>query len=86
MAAPDLPAAARPAAPQPDCAEIVVSARAYCGPAHRHSWTLAADGPLPEEVLLAQDGKTYRYRLVHDLRERRPARDEYGDWMYLPAR
>lgn len=60
-------------------------ARAYCGPAHGRTWALAAGGPIAEHVDVSVDGHTHSYRLVQDLRARRPARDDFGHWMYLPA-
>ncbi len=60
-------------------------ARAYCGPAHGRTWALAAGEPVTEQVNVCAHGHTHSYRLVHDLRARRPARDDFGHWMYLPA-
>lgn len=60
-------------------------ARAYCGPAHGHTWALPTDESVTEHVDVTANGHTHSYRLVHDLRAHRPARDDFGHWMYLPA-
>lgn len=60
-------------------------ARAYCGAAHGHTWALTTGEPVAEHVDVSAHGHTHSYRLVHDLRAQRPARDDFGHWMYLPA-
>ncbi len=60
-------------------------ARAYCGPAHGHTWALPTGESVTEHVEVAANGHTHFYRLVYDLRAHRPARDDFGHWMYLPA-
>jgi hypothetical protein len=63
-----------------------VRAKAYCGPAHGRGWTIIGEHTLPERVVLDAAGGVHSYRLVHDLRLRRAARDQHGDYLYMPVR
>jgi hypothetical protein len=60
-------------------------ARAYCGEAHQHGWTVP-DGPPPEVVELAVPTGTRCYRLVRDPRTGSPARDAHGALVFVPVR
>jgi hypothetical protein len=60
-------------------------ARAYCGEAHRHGWTVFGDRP-PEVVDLPVPEGTQRYRLVRHPRTGRPARDVQGALIFIPLR
>jgi hypothetical protein len=60
-------------------------ARAYCGDAHRHGWTVP-DGVPPEVVELPVPAGTQRYRLVRHPRTGRPARDAHGALVFIPVR
>ena len=60
-------------------------ARAYCGPAHRHGWTVFGDQP-PEVVDLPVPEGIQRYRLVRHPRTGRPARDVEGALVFIPVR
>jgi hypothetical protein len=60
-------------------------ARAYCGEAHRHRWTVPG-GLLPEVVELPVPAGTRRYRLVRHPRTGLPARDAHGALVFIPVR
>jgi len=60
-------------------------ARAYCGPAHGLSWGIAGDGPPPAVVELDTGARLVRYRLVRQPRNRQPARDHLGNYLYVPV-
>jgi len=59
-------------------------AKAYCGPAHGQSWSFDAEQPPPERVDLGAADEVHSYRLVHDPRQHRPARDHHGNYLYMP--
>ena len=63
-----------------------VRAKAYCGPAHGQDWTIIGGHTIPERVDLDAAGGVHSYQLVHDLRLRRAARDQHGDYLYMPVR
>lgn len=69
------------------CAAAHVQARAHCGPAHGHPWTVDPDaGPAPVAVLPTRDEATSPYRLIAHPRSLRPACDHQGRYLYLPVR
>jgi hypothetical protein len=61
----------------PDCAV------AYCGPAHGQTWTHPDTADWPPEIMLSSGGLEYPYRLIHDVRARRLARDHSGNVLYV---
>ncbi|MGZ4523971.1 MAG: hypothetical protein ACXVGN_10730 [Mycobacteriaceae bacterium] len=68
-------------------AGTAVRAKAYCGPAHGQGWAIVGDGQtIPERVGLDAAGGVYSYQLVHDLRLGRVARDDHGNYLYMPVR
>lgn len=60
-------------------------AKACCGPAHGHTWRRDEPSAWPLVVLLDSHVGPQEYRVVHDLRARRPARDEFGNTLYMPV-
>jgi hypothetical protein len=60
------------------------TARAYCGPAHGHSWDLR--GAPPRLVSLRVGGDVWSYRLVHNPDTGRPALDHMDNYLYVPGR
>lgn len=60
--------------------------RAYCGPAHGHSWIVDDAETPPRTVDLGEGRHRVRYRLVHHPRTHRPARDQMGNYVYMPVR
>ena len=60
-------------------------ARAYCGPAHGHTWLLESGSPWPRRITLVSQDGPHGYRLIHDLRAHRPARDHLGNTLYMPV-
>ena len=54
-------------------------ARAYCGPAHGHSWDLS--GAPPRLVSLRVGDDAWSYRLVHDPATGRPALDHMDKYL-----
>jgi hypothetical protein len=60
------------------------SARAYCGPAHGHSWDLS--GPPPPVVSLGVGTDVWLYRLVHHPDTGLPALDHLDNYLYVPTR
>lgn len=60
-------------------------ARAYCGPAHGHTWLLEGGSSWPPRIMLGSRDGPHEYRLVHDLRSHRPARDHLGNTLYMPV-
>jgi hypothetical protein len=67
-------------------AGTAVRAKAYCGPAHGRGWTIIGGDAIPERVVLDAVGGVYCYQLVHDPRLGRVARDDHGDYLYMPVR
>jgi hypothetical protein len=63
-----------------------VRAKAYCGPAHGRGWTIIGGHTIPERVDLDAAGGVHSYQLVHDPRLGRAARDQHGDYLYMPVR
>jgi len=61
------------------------AARAYCGPAHGLSWGVAGDGSPPAVAELDTGARLVRYRLVRQPRNRQPARDHLGNYLYVPV-
>lgn len=61
-------------------------ARAYCGPAHGRTWLRAGPEAWPACVVLGSPAGPQEYRLVHDPRSHRPARDHLGNTLYMPVR
>lgn len=59
-------------------------ARAYCGPAHHRHWAVPPDIDPPEIVELPTPAGIARYHLVHHPSTGRPARDYYGNLLYIP--
>lgn len=62
------------------------SARAYCGPAHGTSWAVDMAAPPPRTVDLGVGAERTSYQLVQDPQTRRPARDQLGNYLYMPVR
>ena len=60
-------------------------AKAYCGPAHGYTWRRETASSWPPRIVLTSRSGPYEYRLVHDLRAHRPARDHLGNTLYMPA-
>ena len=60
-------------------------ARAYCGPAHGHTWLLESGSSWPPRIMLVSQDGPHEYRLIHDLRAHRPARDHLGNTLYMPV-
>ena len=58
-------------------------ARAYCGPAHGHTWLLESGSSWPPRTMLVSQDRPREYRLIHDLRAHRPARDHLGHTLYM---
>ncbi len=69
----------------PASAMVAAHAKAYCGPAHGQSWVIDDVHSLPEQLDLEFDGAVHVYRLVHDPRAGRPARDHSGNYLYMPV-
>jgi hypothetical protein len=67
-------------------AGTAVRAKAYRGPAHGRGWAIIGGDRIPERVGLDAAGGVYCYQLVHDLRLGRVARDDHGDYLYIPVR
>lgn len=63
-----------------------LSAKAYCGPAHGHAWSLEDPASCPDRVVLTCGSGQHDYQLVRDPRARRPARDHLGSVVYMPLR
>ncbi len=59
-------------------------ARAYCGPAHHRHWAVPPDIDPPEIVELPTPDGVTRYHLVHHPSTGHPARDYYGNLLYIP--
>jgi hypothetical protein len=62
------------------------TARAYCGPAHGHCWTVDTDVELQPVVWLRSGTQPAAYRVTLDPVTRRPARDRLGNAVYMPVR
>lgn len=60
-------------------------ARAYCGPAHGHGWTVDPTDPQPV-VQLTVGAVSLCYRLIVHPRTHQPARDHQGRLLYMPVR
>lgn len=58
-------------------------ARAYTGPAHGLEWTVGREGPAPW-VELPLGAASCLYRLVRQRRTGWPARDQLGNYLYVP--
>lgn len=71
-----------PAGQAPGLREL---ARAYCGPSHGLCWALDSAAP-PRAVDIGSGKHRVTYRLVHNPRTRRPARDYLGNYLYMPVR
>lgn len=56
--------------------------RAYGGPAHGLCWTIDADHP-PREVEIIPGSPSYR--LIHHPRTHQPAKDHFGNYLYMPV-
>lgn len=61
----------------------VHEARAYSGPAHGQQWPVTDHEP-PAWVELPIGAGSVLYRLVRQPRSRRPARDQLGNYLYVP--
>jgi hypothetical protein len=61
-----------------------IRARAYCGDAHHHEWTVCGE-VLPEHVELPVATGTQRYRWVRHPRTGMAARDTEGAFVFVPA-
>ena len=57
--------------------------RAYCGAAHGQQWTIV-DGDPPDWVELPIGASSVLYRLARQPRSGRPARDQFGNYLYVP--
>ncbi len=57
--------------------------RAYCGPAHGQQWPVIGREP-PPWVELPCGASSVLYRLVRQPRTGRPARDQLGNYLYVP--
>lgn len=75
---------ASPTTPTQDTSVDQGRARAYCGPAHGHCWVLDPVAVPPSSVELGVGSDLTCYRLVHHPRTRRPARDYWGNYLYMP--
>jgi hypothetical protein len=60
-------------------------AKAYCGPAHGLTWQRQGPTSWPPRIVLASRAGPQEYRLVHDPRAHRPARDHLGNTLYMPV-
>ncbi|MGZ4575135.1 MAG: hypothetical protein ACXVXY_09125 [Mycobacteriaceae bacterium] len=67
-------------------AGTAVRAKAYCGPAHGRGWTIIGGHALSERVVLDAAGGVHSYQLGHGPRLGRVARDDHGDYLYMPVR
>ena len=57
--------------------------RAYCGSAHGQQWTVTDRDP-PDWVELPIGSSSVLYRLARQPRSGRPARDQLGNYLYVP--
>lgn len=73
------PSPAAPGSPAPS------PARAYCGPAHGHCWTVDVDGSPPDLVELPVESRPVRYRLTRQPSTGLPVRDHLGNYLYVPV-
>jgi len=69
--------------PGPGSRPVSGQGRAYCGPAHGQQWPVIDREP-PAWVELPCGASSALYRLVRQPRTGRPARDQLGNYLYVP--